>query len=145
MKWDLSAISLFALLALALLALGAALIACGPAEPMEEPAPKPDFIGKWADDSHPGLTVILEFEPNHTFYFRLRDSLGILSSASGTWHQEGQNLSLHDQVCQEGRPLNLVLCDADPYLFRIAIYADVWPLAMESEGEITRFEFRRVL
>lgn len=106
--------------------------------------PTPDFVGKWADNSHPPTLFTVEFRPDHSVTFAVRNSGEIISQSDGVWSYHYPLLITTDRKCQEGRPLHLVECTAPPDTVHPSISGDSWPLSFERDGEITSFDFRRV-
>lgn len=106
--------------------------------------PMPDFIGKWADDSHPPALFTVEFRADHSVTFTVRNSGEITSQSDGVWSYHAPLLITIDSKCQEGIPLHLVECTAPPDTVHPSISGDSWPLSFERNGEITSFDLRRV-
>ena len=117
-----------------------AFICCTPSAP--EPAP--DFLGKWVDTSHAPLLFAVEFRPDHSVTFTVRDGGEITSITDGDWSYRAPLLITRDRTCQEGPPLRLVVCPAEADTVRPAVSGDSWPLSFLEDGQIISFNLRRV-
>jgi len=134
------AVTMALFLAALVFGLAAALSGCQ----ASEPEPPPAFVGKWADDSRPPFLFMVEFRPDHSVTFSVRDAGELISRQDGEWSYRPPLLITRDTACQEGPPVRLVPCQAEPDTVRPAVAGDAWPLSFEQDGEIISFDLRRV-
>lgn len=135
------AILLSALVALFAFCASALLSGCGGTEPAAAP---PAFVGKWIDDSRPPAVLSVEFRADHSVTFEAFDGGESVGKQAGQWTYSPPLLITRDTACQEGNPVRLVPCQAEPDTVRPAIVGDSWRLTRFEGGQVYEINLRRV-
>ena len=143
-NFDLSALALFLMACLCILAAVVALFGCQHAEPLDPPRP---FIGEWAGEYETeGITFLLTLSIREDGTYRATTQHGAdtLTRERGKWDATETIFRTFSQVCEEGKPLLLIACSEDWESVPINIEAGAWTIHLAGAGALHSVTLRRV-